>query len=270
MLTLKAPIHYFPRSGVNANIIVWLSFMVLTIVYCALMYTYVKPAPISIVENTFWVLREWSVWLILTPILFSSLQYVSNRNHLKLFSYIKIGGFILAFIVSYQVFLAYFVDNNNVSTVLVLRLPKHAVVLALAILVWQLKYRTSTNEKENKVDKPSAIVKQEPSNIIVSKGTDKVVLAVSEIDAVMAAGNYVEIYSNDQQYLFRSTLKAFQQNQLDDKFIQTHRSNVVNIKSIDRIKMQNSGNGTVILKNGRKLGLSKRYRKTLSKWSVAC
>ena len=100
-------------------------------------------------------------------------------------------------------------------------------------------------------------------SLMVQRGKDECLVEISAIDAVSAAGNYVDIYSGENQYILRSTLKSIEARLPRDKFVRTHRSHIVQISAIDRIRVQESGNGEVLLNTGKVLSLSKSYRKLL-------
>jgi len=50
------------------------------------------------------------------------------------------------------------------------------------------------------------------------------------------------------------------------QFVRIHRSHIVNMNGIDRIRTQRSGNGTVHLRCGKALAMSKKYRAELQKF----
>src|SRR5690606_23798256 len=104
---------------------------------------------------------------------------------------------------------------------------------------------------------------QYPENLLVSKGHDKCLIRVDRIQSVSAAGNYVEILSENQDYLMRATMKQVEELLPPSSFIRVHRSHIANVEAIDRIKTQPSGNGTVHLRCGKVLGMSKAYNAQL-------
>lgn len=281
--------NQFSKNELHLSTLAWCSFMLIAICYCSLLYTFVAPAPINLIENALWVVREWALWIIISPLIFKALKRLLHQGKLDAENHLKLAFLVLISIVIYQILITYFIDHNNVNSVLVSRLPKHIIALLLIILVWHLKFKTinkkpSTNSvihdhqqnifQTNGEHFTQPVEQQYPitnivNSLMVNKGADKCVISIDDIEAVSAAGNYVEIFCSHEQYLYRSTLKTFQQECLNDKFIQTHRSNVVNIQAIDRIKIQASGSGIIFLKNGKKLNLSKRYKQKLSTLTLA-
>ena len=98
---------------------------------------------------------------------------------------------------------------------------------------------------------------------MVSKGADQCVIRVDDIQYLSAAGNYIDIVAKDQQYLMRTTMSQLEKMLPMDNFIRVHRSHIVRIASIDRLKVLRSGNGLVHLRGGAKVPMSKSYRARL-------
>jgi hypothetical protein len=108
-----------------------------------------------------------------------------------------------------------------------------------------------------------------PDALLVSKGADQCLVAVNRIQRASAAGNYVEIHADGQAYLTRSTLSQVEERLPGESFVRIHRSHVVRIEEIGRIRIQRSGSGTVTLRNGCTLPISKRYRAALQALRVS-
>lgn len=99
--------------------------------------------------------------------------------------------------------------------------------------------------------------------ILVSKGGVYFFLAPEDILWIEAAGNYVEIHTSDHSYMYRGTMKEFLSRLADDDFVRIHRSYIVNRKAVQKITPATSGDQWVILRNGVKLRLSRRYKNQL-------
>ena len=78
---------------------------------------------------------------------------------------------------------------------------------------------------------------------------------LSEIYYVKSDSNYVEVFLEQKKHLVRSTLKNFIDLLPEDKFIQVHRSYIVNINEITSI-----GDGEVNLTGDRTTPLSANYK----------
>lgn len=88
-------------------------------------------------------------------------------------------------------------------------------------------------------------------------------IAVDRIDRLSAAGNYVEIHSGGKAHLLREPLAKLA-GQLDPgEFIRVHRSHVVKLTAIAELQPMFHGDYELILRNGERLPLSRRYKALL-------
>ncbi|MDR9414722.1 MAG: LytTR family DNA-binding domain-containing protein [Gracilimonas sp.] len=97
------------------------------------------------------------------------------------------------------------------------------------------------------------------SRLVIKKGNTYHIVKTKKIHWLESDGNYVRIYSNGQKYLLRATLKGLLQKLDNTEFQQIHRSTVVNIEFIQKIKKTMYGEFIVILKNGEELKMSRSY-----------
>lgn len=87
-------------------------------------------------------------------------------------------------------------------------------------------------------------------------------VSTSEIIYVSAQEKYVELITDKGKYLLRNTMNNMEE-ELNNKFVRIHRSYIVNMDYIQEIQPWSHGDYIVILKNGEKLNMSRRYRKNL-------
>jgi two-component system LytT family response regulator len=88
-------------------------------------------------------------------------------------------------------------------------------------------------------------------------------VAVDSIERLSAAGNYVEIHAGGKVHLVREPLAKFIA-QLDAaEFIRVHRSHVVKVAFIAELQPMFHGDYELILRNGERLALSRRYKALL-------
>src|SRR5262249_5563967 len=81
-----------------------------------------------------------------------------------------------------------------------------------------------------------------------------------DIESVESAGNYVQVSAGKDVHLIRMTLGAIMASLDPERFVQIHRGGVVNLDSILEIV---PGDHEVVLRNGRRLKLSKRYLRVI-------
>jgi two-component system, LytTR family, response regulator len=88
-------------------------------------------------------------------------------------------------------------------------------------------------------------------------------VAVDTIERISAAGNYVEIHTGGKVHLVREPL-AKMIAQLDAaEFIRVHRSHVVRLAFIAELQPMFHGDYELVLRNGERLALSRRYKALL-------
>lgn len=99
-----------------------------------------------------------------------------------------------------------------------------------------------------------------PSRLVIKTSGRVVFLKVDEIDWVDAAGNYVRLHSGNESHMLRETMGRLEERLDPEKFLRIHRSTIVNIERISELQQQFHGDYLVVLKNGRRLTLSRSYR----------
>jgi two-component system LytT family response regulator len=88
-------------------------------------------------------------------------------------------------------------------------------------------------------------------------------VAVDSIERITAAGNYVEIHAAGKVHLVREPLSKLIA-QLDAaEFIRVHRSHVVRVAFISELQPMFHGDYELVLRNGERLVLSRRYKALL-------
>ena len=99
---------------------------------------------------------------------------------------------------------------------------------------------------------------------LVVKETGQVrFVKISEIDCIEAADYYACLHVGNKTYLLRRSMAELQQELDPSSFCRVHRSSIVNLDRVDRIELNEDGEHDVLLTNGVRLRLSRRYRKEL-------
>ncbi|GLQ91943.1 LytR/AlgR family response regulator transcription factor [Dyella acidisoli] len=96
--------------------------------------------------------------------------------------------------------------------------------------------------------------------ISVRLGESIRVIAIEDIDWIRAEGNYVQIHVDGVSYLHRETLRHLLEALDPTCFLRIHRGTLVNVKRIREIHPLFQGNAEVVLHNGTRLSLSRRFR----------
>ncbi len=96
--------------------------------------------------------------------------------------------------------------------------------------------------------------------LLIQENGRSIFLDVSRIDWLEAARNYVCIYSGDRTYTLRSSLESLEAKLDRAIFRRINRSQIVNIESIAEVRSWFHGDQRVVLRNGKELNWSRRYR----------
>ena len=83
---------------------------------------------------------------------------------------------------------------------------------------------------------------------------------VSDIEWIAAEGSYVRLNGKGKSTLMRESLRKLERVLDPSVFLRIHRSTIVNIQAIAELNPQFHGEYRVILKNGRRLVMSRKYR----------
>jgi two-component system LytT family response regulator len=98
---------------------------------------------------------------------------------------------------------------------------------------------------------------------VVRDGGRLLFVNVKDILWLSAQENYVEIHTLSGTHLIRDSLSHLEGRLDSGKFARFHRSENVNIDSIQELKSWSHGDYIVLLKNGTRLRLSRRYQHRL-------
>jgi two-component system, LytTR family, response regulator len=86
------------------------------------------------------------------------------------------------------------------------------------------------------------------------------VIPVADIDWIRADDNYVRIHVGGNTYLHRETLRHLHESLDPNHFLRIHRSIVVNMDRIREVHTLFQGHAEVVLHDGTRLDLSRRFR----------
>ena len=89
-------------------------------------------------------------------------------------------------------------------------------------------------------------------------------LRADEIDWIEAAGNYVRLHAGKEEHLYRETMTKLEAQLNPERFVRIHRSAIVNTERIKELQPWFRGDYVIVLKDNRKLALSRTYRARLN------
>ena len=163
------------------------------------------------------------------------------------------------------------IDDDRVATAIerarrrVVEREESEVARRLAALMRDLRPALDGVEKdEPRRSETSESATTPPGNRIVVKDRDRVLfIDVGDIDWIGADGDYVRIHASGKSHLVRDTMAAMEQRLDPAAFVRIHRSAIVNASRIKELRPYSSREYAVILRDGTRLRLSRRYRDRL-------
>jgi two-component system LytT family response regulator len=88
-------------------------------------------------------------------------------------------------------------------------------------------------------------------------------IRIPEIDWIEAADYYVCMHVGPRSHLLRRSMSELERELDSEIFCRIHRSAIVNLDRVRGLKLSKEGEYEVLLENGARLRLSRRYRKLL-------
>jgi two-component system LytT family response regulator len=90
-------------------------------------------------------------------------------------------------------------------------------------------------------------------------------IPIDDVDWMEAAGNYVRLHAGRESHLLRDTMTHLEETLDTETFLRIHRSTIVNVARIRELQPTFGGDYVVILRDGARLQLSRRYRAALER-----
>lgn len=113
--------------------------------------------------------------------------------------------------------------------------------------------------------------KEGPLERIVIKSVGKVtIVPVTEIEWIEAEGDYVKLHTAAKDHLLREKISVIETKLDPALFIRIHRSTIVRIQRIRELRPAFNGDHVVILRDGQKFAMSRKFReKVFGKLNVS-
>ncbi|HYW13547.1 MAG TPA: LytTR family DNA-binding domain-containing protein [Longimicrobium sp.] len=137
---------------------------------------------------------------------------------------------------------------------------------ALARAKERVRARPPADDLEQRIRRALAEVRPPSAyldRVLVRTGDRAVFLRTDEIDWLEAEENYVRVHAGRESHLVRGTLAGLEERLDPARFVRVHRSHVVNLGSIRELHPWSHGDWMIVLRDGRELMLSRRYRDRL-------
>ncbi len=154
----------------------------------------------------------------------------------------------------------YAIEAFDVQAVDYLLKPFHNERFRKAFQRAQEKLNSGTaSEEVNRIMEHVGKSAAPPDRIMVKKGQRYFFVKTSDIIHISAEEKYVRIHTATESYLMRDSMIRMEKRLDSARFIRIHRSSIVNIDHIKEVQPWTHGDYVVILKEGTKLNLSRRY-----------
>ncbi|MCF2946815.1 LytTR family transcriptional regulator [Paraglaciecola aquimarina] len=205
------------------------------------------------------VLKDWLVWIAVSPLLLSAAkQNVSCRNGQVSALSLLLVCVSLAGV--YRIVIELWVSGYSAITTFYIYFPRYIIASVLTLVtcsyyIYKVNAEQKLKQYQIEISQFKNIVVKPKQTFLVDKGTAKVVIEEDDIVCVIANGNYLEIQTSCENYLFRKTMKEMEALLTPDKFIRIHRSHMVRlseIHSICRTKLEARLYNHKILRVGKK------------------
>ena len=139
-----------------------------------------------------------------------------------------------------------------------------SLVLTIEAYRWLLRrWQGEASVLDVPDDTPAPAVPDRPERFLVRKLGKEFLIAANDVEALQAAGNYVNLRVRGRDYPLRATMATLEQ-QLDPaRFVRVHRSHMVNLDSVAEIEPLDTGDARILLRDGTVVPCSRRYRDAL-------
>lgn len=115
------------------------------------------------------------------------------------------------------------------------------------------KTENHTTELLNQVSKSP----EEQNRIVVKYGSNIRIIPAHEIFYIEAFDDYVKIFTKDDCFLKKKTMSYFESSLNSTEFLRIHRSYIIQLSCITKIEPYEKNNHIALLKNGKKIPLSR-------------
>lgn len=124
------------------------------------------------------------------------------------------------------------------------------------------RFERTLNRAKDRVTSSRNGLQAKRSFVIKTAGEVSFV-AASEVDWIEAADYYVSLHVGPKTYLLRRSMTDLERELDQDAFCRIHRSTIIKLAKVRQLELNESGEYDVLLNNGKRLRISRRYRREL-------
>jgi two-component system LytT family response regulator len=125
------------------------------------------------------------------------------------------------------------------------------------------RFHLAMQRAKQKIAAQGSLLPHETPRITVRSAGHVAYVQIPDIDWVEAADYYVCLHVGAKSHLLRKSMAELEQELDPQIFCRIHRSTIVNLRRVRAVVVDDAGEHEVVLDGGRKLRLSRRFRKDL-------
>ncbi len=122
--------------------------------------------------------------------------------------------------------------------------------------VSESRFAATMKRLKKRLNSSSGSTREE--TIVVTTPRGAVVLHLSEIDWIEAAGNYSQLWVGTRSYFLRESLQLLEQRVQKNGFIRAHRRALVRLESVRELTRTRAGAAVAVLESGVRVPISRR------------
>lgn len=140
-------------------------------------------------------------------------------------------------------------------------------ILIVVILLAYRVYLTGNIFSSDKRHGPALISQPKApiEKIIVKSGKEDVLLDIAEVNWFQAASNYIQVFTQDREYLLRCSMAELEEKLAHTAFQRVHRGFIVDLSRVKKIVPTDSGQHRLDLTTGGQIPLGRKYKDALYK-----
>ena len=218
-------------------------------------------------QTLLWQSSIWVPWIFALFAIERLTEVLEKQS--RLWKMVSLGATFLAFLILHYILV--FTISNSISPLLGMKGTHYGVyryffifwTMMDLVILWGLSVRLNVPEVVS--DPPSS---NENAVIPVKKGGSTIIIHSKEINWISAEDYYAKLHTEQGGFLVRKPLKILLRELPRDKFIQVHRSTIVNIAFVGEAKKDEAGNNFLLMKDGQQRAVSsaglKRFKDLVS------
>lgn len=298
-VTITMPFAFSRMRDLNMVLCCWLAMLVTVTGQCIVFDVFVIKSPAQVLANLIWFAHSWGVWLLLTPLLYDYYYKQARTGTISLKSFLPAAVVCYALLLILEWLIKTVAEPDlTIVNFLLYFVPRYFIAMLVVTLVWMWRNKTlvancwqaqkqpvaSSNthpDLHSEASSKASVLHLTPNTtteasfdrqtdahlngIVAYKGRDKAFIRLADIEGVIAARNYLDIYCKQGEYIVRETMKNMEALLAGQDFVRTHRSALVRLSAVSRFKRLPSGSGLALLSNQREIPVNKNFMSSLSK-----